>query len=221
MIQFGINLGDFFNKGSDTAANDTRFMNDFAWKQSLRNEEFQRDLAQHGLRWRTEDAQRAGLHPLVGAGINPAQGGWSGPAFVGAPESRRGSGVTASYSQDVSRARAATMTAEEKEIRALELARLQADTAESFARKAIAERELAQMGKTPPMPQKYIQIVNEHGDVETIYNPDIAAAMMADPLGTWANSFRKTFGGPDSSHFGGKIRAPLYRPSYYSSGRGY
>lgn len=31
----------------------------------------QREFAQHGIRWRTEDAQRAGLHPLIGAGVQP------------------------------------------------------------------------------------------------------------------------------------------------------
>lgn len=204
---------------------------DFNWKQSLRNEQFQQDqfafnqdLAKHGIKMRVDDAVSAGLHPLMGAGVNPAQGasGAFGSMVGGSPASKRSRdfGFIDRLGQDISRAWSSTATKEEKLMKAAELARIQADTAESQARKVLAQQQAAELGKTPPIPNKYIQVLNEHGDVETIFNPDVAAGWMVDPLGSWANSFKKAFGGPDSN-FGGKplqIQMPRDR-HYYSTGR--
>lgn len=144
-------MNDFGPKGS-TAENDIRWMNDFAWKQSLRNEQFQQDLANHGIKMRVDDAVRAGLHPLVGAGINPASGGWSGPAFNQPQPKQQMGGGGASMGVNISRAVDATRSPEERELMALQLENARADTARSQAERDIANLELQRMRLNPPMP---------------------------------------------------------------------
>lgn len=220
MIGLNLNLDpqSWFSGGdSDTASNDARFMNDFAWKQSLRNEQLQRDqfqfnkdLATHGIRMRAADAEAAGFHPLVGAGVNPAMGSsnsFGGTSFVGAHSSApKSSPFSLGFSQSISRAKAATMTEQEKVLAAAELARIQASTAESHARIALAQREMSLLGKTPPIPSKYQQVTLPSGGFENVYSPDYSQAIMSDPLGMWANSFKKAFGGPDSRPFWGAVK---------------
>lgn len=208
----------FAGQDSGSAGDDARFMNDFAWKQSLRNEQFQHQLAEHGIKMRVDDAVSAGLHPLVGAGINPASGGWSGPAFVSPPQKYPHQSTGASFGANISRAATATMTTQERMMQEAELAHIKANTAESFARKALADKQLAELNKTPPFPApppKYIQVINEHGDRETIMNPDIAAGYTSDPLNLWGNSFRKAFGGPDTIGLQNRNRSNPYGPGGY------
>lgn len=75
-----------------------------------RNYEIQKEFAQHGIRWKVEDAKEAGLNPLVamGAQTNPAQTYVSG---YSPGEKYRSFGQ---MGQDISRAVAATMTKEER-----------------------------------------------------------------------------------------------------------
>lgn len=194
---------DFGPKGS-TAQNDVRWMNDFNWKQSLRNEQFQHDLAEHGLKMRVDDAVSAGLHPLVGAGINPASGGWSGAAFnqpipKSQPDLRSASGAV-----NISRAVQTTMTDQEKLLQAAELQRLLADTAESQARKALADKQLAELVNSPssmPVPNKYQSFRNPDGSITQGYSSDYSQSIMSDPMGMWAQSLKKSFGGPDNDAF--------------------
>lgn len=157
-------MGNFFGGGgmSDTQKNDQRFMNDFAWKQALRNEQFQHDLARHGLKMRVDDATEAGLHPLVGAGINPAQGGWSGAAFTGVGSDRpqrdfsylgeAGSHFSRAMGANINRAVDATRSPEERELQALQLENARANTARSQAERDMANLELERMRQNPPMP---------------------------------------------------------------------
>lgn len=191
----------FGNHDSGSAGDDARFMNDFAWKQSLRNEEFQKQLSEHGIKMRVDDAVSAGLHPLVGAGINPSQGGFSTPAFTGTPTRfpKQPSGI--SMGADISRAVSATSTLEEKQLRALELQRAINDTKRSGYEADIAARQLKMMGSTPPMPNKYQSVMKPDGTTEAVYSSDYSQAIMSDPLGMWANSFKKAFGGPDNEPF--------------------
>lgn len=195
VANLGFGIYDRFagDGSSDTAVNDTRFMNDFAWKQSLRNEEFQKELARNGIRMRVADAEAAGLHPLVGAGINPASGGFSTSGFVGAQQNPSPRQFNApSFGQNISRAAAATMTEEERLLMHAntQKALAEADFAQSQA--ALARRQVANLGKTPPIPKSHIQIMNEDGSISTINNPDIAGAIMSDPLGMWGTSLSNT-----------------------------
>jgi hypothetical protein len=74
-----------------------------------KNLSMQREFAKHGIRWRVEDAKAAGLHPLVGAGIQPTS---FSPQYVG------GAGSTAKalgrFGHNLSRSIAATQTKEER-----------------------------------------------------------------------------------------------------------
>lgn len=62
-----------------------------------RREQYWKDkeFAQHGVRWRVEDARKAGLHPLAALGISPAQGS---TAFAGDHTSAHG-GLSEGLSQ--------------------------------------------------------------------------------------------------------------------------
>lgn len=46
-----------------------------------RNANLQREFAQHGVRWRVQDAQAAGIHPLAALGMSPTE---ATPVHVGA-----------------------------------------------------------------------------------------------------------------------------------------
>lgn len=71
--------------------------------------QFQRDLAQQGIRWKVADAQAAGIHPLFAIGA---------PPFSAAPISVGGGGDSYEFlgrmGQDVSRAVQAALTPEER-----------------------------------------------------------------------------------------------------------
>lgn len=69
----------------------------------------QREFAQNGVRWRVEDAQRAGIHPLAALG---ATGASYSPVGVGDNDF---AAVGASVGQDISRAVDSTRTAGEKQ----------------------------------------------------------------------------------------------------------
>lgn len=228
MFNFGVDIGsaqddwnnDFGPKGS-TAENDRRWMNDFNWKQSLRNEElqneqfkFNKELALHGIKMRADDAIAAGFHPLVGAGVNPSggsSGGFGGTSFIGGDSPRRGSsgGSSIGFSQDIGRAKVATMTQDEKILRAAQLAEIQANTAESMARKALAEREMSMLGATPPIPSKYNQFRDENGNVVNRLNPEYR--MGNDFFSNWSDSLRHNFAGPDTQPFWGAVRRGFRR----------
>lgn len=70
--------------------------------------ELQREFAQNGLRWKVEDAQRAGIHPLAALG---ATGASYSPVGLGDNDY---SAVGSSVGQDISRAVDATRTAPER-----------------------------------------------------------------------------------------------------------
>lgn len=204
VANLGLGFYNSFSGGDEgLSRDDQRWMNDFSWKQSLRNEEFQNQLANHGIKMRVDDAVSAGLHPLVGAGINPASGGWSGPAFSGSASGGRPPIQNPGFNmgQNLSRAVNATSTLEEKQIRAIELERAKTQLQGDQIQNAIAAKQLSMMGMTPPMPSKYQTVSTPGGGTENVYSSDYSQAIMSDPIGMWANSFKKSFGGPDTGPF--------------------
>lgn len=75
-------IGSMFDNNETLSRSDQRWMADFQWKQSLRNEEFQREqFERNSLSGRAAEAARLGFHPLTALGINPASGGGFGTAF--------------------------------------------------------------------------------------------------------------------------------------------
>lgn len=139
-------LGMFGDGGSDTALNDQRFMNDFAWKQALRNETRQWQLATGGLQIRAADAEAAGIHPLAAMGINPAGGATVAANFQPTTDRYnnrwdRAAGMVKDLGQDVSRAVAAQATPHEK---AMRIAQLETEVAQKNALDAEATLKIAQ-----------------------------------------------------------------------------
>lgn len=76
--------------------------------QADKDRDMQKDFAQQGIRWKVEDAKKAGIHPLAALG---AQTTSYSPVSVGGPSMASG---LASAGQDISRAVDATRTNGEK-----------------------------------------------------------------------------------------------------------
>lgn len=95
---------------------------------------YQREFAQHGIRWRVEDAKAAGLHPLyaMGAQVTPYS-----PTLI--PDSV--GPALAEAGQNIGRAVAATQTAEERMMTQLTLEKARKDLAETDARIGLLESE--------------------------------------------------------------------------------
>lgn len=103
-------------------------------KAEERAAELQKEFAQHGIRWRVEDAKAAGLHPLYALGAQLPQ---FSPSFamdsVGPALAEAG--------QSVGRALSAGMSPQERELRQLQLDLIRSQIGESDARKGLAESE--------------------------------------------------------------------------------
>lgn len=113
------------------------------------NERLQREFAQHGIRWKVEDAIRAGLHPLAALG---AQTHSFSPVSVGGgviPDDSMANSVR-SMGQDISRAVSATRTSEEKQMAALQLASARADVEGKNLQNSLLLQQLNQMSLQKP-----------------------------------------------------------------------
>lgn len=104
----GTAIGGIMSSNSASADRDAQFVTNQA------NYEHQKEFAQHGITWKTQDAQRAGIHPLfaLGAQTNP----FSGSSFTPVGD-RTGDLVSRGLSaagQDLGRAYAATQTKQER-----------------------------------------------------------------------------------------------------------
>ena len=84
---------------------------ELAARESRRNRKLQKEFAQNGIRWRVEDAKRAGLHPLYALGANTASFSPASTAF--APDDSLAH-MAANMGQDLSRAVASTRTQDER-----------------------------------------------------------------------------------------------------------
>lgn len=85
-----------------------------------RNLDQQREFAQHGIRWRVEDATAAGLHPLAALG---AQTSSFSPVSLGGSASTGMGDALSSVGQDIGRSIKAATTREEREERDVNTAR--------------------------------------------------------------------------------------------------
>lgn len=117
-------------------------------KNSERAYEQQKEFAQHGIRWRVEDAKAAGLHPLYALGAQPLQ---FSPTF--ATDSL--GPALASAGQSVGRAISAQQTATQRmaDQLALELARSQIKETDARAVLARAEALRALRDAGPGFPE--------------------------------------------------------------------
>lgn len=117
--------------------------------QEMRQMRWQEDLAKHGVRWRVEDARRAGIHPAAALGMQPFSS--SGYASTFTPEGNDNVDFLAAAGHDISRAVHATQTqterTESKVLAALAVER--AGLQNDLLRAQIAKLSLGQVG--PPM----------------------------------------------------------------------
>jgi len=112
-------LGGVMNNSAQKAANQANIEASSAANKA--NYEAQKEFAQNGLRWKVEDANAAGIHPIYAMGAQPMQ---FAPSFVGSTsESSRPGDSLASAGQDIGRAVAATETNDERALRVLSLER--------------------------------------------------------------------------------------------------
>lgn len=202
----GGGLGSLLGSGGSSGLNrsDMRSIATFQMDQSLRNEEWQKNMAEHGIALRVRDAQAAGLHPLAALGAVPSAGQF-GQAISGGPgESREGSRwpeIVNQMGQNVSRAVMAQKTPEEKMLFQQQILNekaqgdlVKAQTAETLARTA------HMAGSPPGLPSPYNlyggsptsnvpywpyvhqAIRGPDGDYNLEYSPEYSQSLMARPM---------------------------------------
>lgn len=208
LSNLGFGIWDRLSGGSDTATNDQRWMNDFAWKQSLRNEEFNRHYTQNQMQIRTADANAAGLHPLAALGIN-VQSGPSVAAFTGAQDFSRNRGYSdmSNLGQNTQRALMAQATAQERAIGEATIRKLDAETNLLNRTNPNQGQMIGQVGSNPPpMPDmhkanKYQLLKRPDGSYEWVLSSEASQAIMSDPIKMWAESLENAFAGPNTRPF--------------------
>lgn len=112
-----------FVTGADREAEANRQAVERANQQNI---SLQREFAQHGIRWRVEDAIAAGIHPLAALGAAPSGFSPSVQAFTDDRRART-KDFALNMGQNLLRAQAATMTPEQKTAAALELESMSLD----------------------------------------------------------------------------------------------
>lgn len=161
-------LGGLFGGGGGQASDGTFLQNqanaNYAHQKEFfqMNADLQREFAQNGIKWRRDDAVRAGLHPL--AALGAAGASYSPSNFVGSqpqepspgrPDRRDVLGSLGQMGQGLGRAIAATQTPAEKVLTAFEIRRQQqqlehGDLQNALLASQIARQQRDQVG--PGMP---------------------------------------------------------------------
>lgn len=112
-------------------------------KQDIR---YQKEFAQHGLRWRVDDAKASGLHPLVGAGISPN-------TFIPSQKPDYMPESIARAGQDIGRSISRTKTSTERRLEELTLDTKQAELDFVNLKNLQLEKEINDRPQTgPPFP---------------------------------------------------------------------
>lgn len=108
-----------------------------------KNIDLQEEFAKNGIRWKVEDAKRAGIHPLAALGAGTTS---FSPISVG--DTSMGSAFS-DFGQDISRAIQATSTSDEREQKFMDLKLEHGQLENDLLRSQIARINSAQVG--PPM----------------------------------------------------------------------
>lgn len=154
-----------------------------------KNAQLQRDFAQNGIRWKVEDAKRAGIHPIVALGAQPYNASPAGapamqqslPSFEGMGQSI-GRAIEAKATQ-AERARTAAYNADVQaldiEQRRLTNRNLAADFALTSARAAATAAQNQQ--QVPPLPSVGKQLGLIPGQTEALPKSDDNLAVSHQP----------------------------------------
>lgn len=125
----------------------------FQWKSLQAQLAYQKEFAQHGLRWRVEDAKAAGLHPLSALG---AQGL---PAYSPVGVDSGGGATSAALAKGI---RSPVMTAAEKAAAQAALeeskSRVAANEAEAAYYNSMAAKNLQDQASQAPFPEANIDV---------------------------------------------------------------
>lgn len=135
-------IGTLINQGEERSNRHEARM------QQSRNIDMQKEFAQNGIRWKMEDAKRAGISPLAALG---AQGSSFTPVAIGDTGSSSGTGdFIARTGQNISRAMAAGMSQEEKIQQGLAVHSLRLDVEGKEIENAMKALELNRMSLASP-----------------------------------------------------------------------
>lgn len=144
VMTFGSNelLGNPIGKFADEIVSGPGDPNAYQREVNAANLKYQREFAQHGIQWRVEDAKRAGLSPLVGAGVSePSFSNLSATVFPEDNSIRNIAAETlAGMGQDLWRSH---LAGSNQSVRELEAARLK--TAQAQADLATTQAKLAKL----------------------------------------------------------------------------
>lgn len=143
--------GALINKGAH--ADDRAFQEQMFEK----NRQMQLAFAQQGIQWKMQDAERAGLHPLIGAG---AQTQSFSPISVGSSPDYSMGNAMASMGQDIGRAISATQNEEQRLVNAIQIATAKANLDGQLIEndmKSVQLNKLRQVGPGFPMGANLIE----------------------------------------------------------------
>lgn len=133
------------------------------------NAALQREFAQHGIRWRVEDAKAAGVHPLYALG---AGGAAAAPVSVmDAPQES----WAGKMGQDLGRAVASQMDPMQRRLQEAQLKVLESEASKNnaLALAAVGSRRAVsdQPGNAPAFPAPYGPGAFDEGGMPTLYGP--------------------------------------------------
>lgn len=177
--------GSFFGGGGQEGLSrqDQRYLAHQAQiQQALDN-----DFRMNQMQYRTQDAMKAGLHPLAALGIMPAPGGQAPMAFQAAGPGESFGSRLDRMGQNVSRAISNFQTKEQRAAHDIAL-RQAAAQAELVEQQAIEARRnnMLPVGTAKPVPAN-VSFVHPDGHVEVIPSPEYEMARRMQMLpGEWA-----------------------------------
>lgn len=114
-----------------------------------KNYEQQKEFAKSGIQWKVEDAKAAGIHPLAALGASTASTGGTN-VVGGGSESGDALRTLGTMGQNVSRAVAASQTADQREMTKLQLANAKAELDGKVITNQIRASQLQKLNSTGP-----------------------------------------------------------------------
>lgn len=198
-------VGGFMGGGDEgLSRQDQRYLAHHQLAMAERNEQFQHDLAKMGIRWKVEDAEAAGLHPLAALGVMPSSGGFGANIPVNSGSGNSLGNRLQSMGQNMSRALSVTRTGEERAMAMAELEKIRSETGYMRAMEAEAIKRTALLGAQPGMPSSVQAFRNVDGSISYGYSSEKSQALMSRPMSMMIEDMGSI--GSDLWHHGGVIR---------------
>lgn len=160
-------IGGYLNQEAQKDANEINK------RMSEQNMAQQREFAQHGIRWKVEDAKKAGIHPLAALG---AQTHSPSSSYIGASPVSMGDSIS-NMGQDISRAMLAKATPEEKQLANIQLSSAKLDLEGKAIDNQIRASQLRKLQANPPgLPSAMGQPIPGQGDGAYNVTPSVITA---------------------------------------------